>query len=105
MFHDLAYALLRQYYRGKYHCTIDLLFDCLGIRCMTTEKFCFYLENRLIQTGQTGGQLYSDTSPFSVPWLDLGKFFQASKIFANKNWSIYKSRSIQCPTLYIGSWH
>ncbi len=36
---------------------------------MTTDNFCFYLQNRLIQTDQTGGQLYSDTSPFSVPWL------------------------------------
>ncbi len=31
--------------------------------------FCFYLQNRLIQTSQTGGQWYSDTSPFSIPWL------------------------------------
>ncbi len=36
---------------------------------MTTDNFCFYLQNRLIQTGQTGGQWYSDTSPFSIPWL------------------------------------
>jgi hypothetical protein len=35
---------------------------------MTTDNFCFYLQNRLIQTGQTGGQQYSDTSPLSVPW-------------------------------------
>jgi hypothetical protein len=34
---------------------------------MTTENFCFYLQNRLIQTSQTGGQQYSDTSPFSIP--------------------------------------
>jgi hypothetical protein len=27
----------------------------------------FYLQNRLIQTSQTGGQWYSDTSPFSIP--------------------------------------
>jgi len=52
---------------GKYHCTIDLLFDWLGIGCMTTENFCFYLQNRLIQTSNTGGQWYSDTSPFSIP--------------------------------------
>jgi hypothetical protein len=25
------------------------------------------LQNRLIQTIQTGGQQYSDTSPFSIP--------------------------------------
>ena len=38
---------------------------------MTTDNFCFYLQNRLIQTCQTGGQQYSDTSPFSIPWLNL----------------------------------
>ncbi len=35
---------------------------------MTTDIFCFYLQNRLIQTSQTGGQQYSDASPFSIPW-------------------------------------
>jgi hypothetical protein len=34
---------------------------------MTTDKFCFYLQNRLIQTSQTGGQWYSDTSPLVFP--------------------------------------
>ncbi len=34
---------------------------------MTTEMFCFYLQKRLIQTSQTGGQRYSDTYPFSIP--------------------------------------
>ncbi len=33
---------------------------------MTTDNFCFYLQNRLIQTSQTGGQWFSDTSPFSI---------------------------------------
>jgi len=53
---------------GKYQCTVDLLFDWFGISCMTTDNFCFYLQNRLIQTNQTGGQWYSDTSPLSIPW-------------------------------------
>ncbi len=53
--------------RGKYHCTIDLLFDWFGISCMTTDNFCCYFINRLIQTSQTGGQWYSETSPFSIP--------------------------------------
>ncbi len=35
---------------------------------MTTDNFRLYLQNRLIQTSQTGGQRYSDTSPFSIPW-------------------------------------
>jgi len=52
-----------------YHCTVDLLFDWFGISCMTTDNFCFHLQNRLLQTSQTGGQQYSDTSPFSIPWV------------------------------------
>jgi hypothetical protein len=37
---------------------------------MTFNNFCFYLQDRLIQTSQTGGQWYSVTSPFSIPWLE-----------------------------------
>jgi len=40
-----------------------------GISCMTHDNFCFYLQNGLIQTSQTGGQQYSNTSFFSIPWL------------------------------------
>jgi hypothetical protein len=36
-----------------------------GISYMATDIFCFYL-----QTSQTGVQQYSDTSPFSIPWLN-----------------------------------
>jgi hypothetical protein len=32
--------------------------------------FCFYLPKRPIQTSQTGGQWYSDTSPCSIPWIN-----------------------------------
>ncbi len=53
--------------KGSPHCTVGLLFDWFGISCMTADNFCFYLQNRLIQTSQTGGQRYSDTSPFSIP--------------------------------------
>jgi hypothetical protein len=53
--------------KGKYNCTVDVLFDWFGISCMTTDNCCFYLQNRLIQTSQTGGQWYSDPSPFSIP--------------------------------------
>jgi hypothetical protein len=37
---------------------------------MTSDNFCFYLQNRLIQTSQTGGQWYSDTLPSSIPWTE-----------------------------------
>jgi hypothetical protein len=62
------YCITREYYRGKYHCTIDLLFDWFGMNCMTTDIFVFYLQNRIIQTSQIGGQQYKDTSLFSIPW-------------------------------------
>ncbi len=41
---------------------------------MATDNFGFYLQNRLIQTSQTGGQRYSDTSPFSIPCLEQCSF-------------------------------
>jgi hypothetical protein len=61
---------------------------------MTTDNFCFYLQNRLIQTSQTGGQWYSDTSPFSIfsiPWLQgtylsgalYGAHFMSSFVVTN----------------------
>jgi hypothetical protein len=67
---------------GKYHCTIDLLFGWFGISSMTTVNFCFYLQNRLIQTSKTGGQRYIDTSPFSIPWLhnNFGFYFVADAL-------------------------
>ncbi len=40
---------------------------------MTTDNFCSNLQNILIQTSQTGGQWYSDTSTFSIPWLHYDK--------------------------------
>jgi len=49
--------------KGKYHCTIDLLFGWFGMSCMTTDILVFYLQKRLIQTSQRGDQWYSDTSP------------------------------------------
>jgi len=37
---------------------------------MTTDNFGFYMQNRLIPTSQTGGQRHSDTSLFSISWLN-----------------------------------
>jgi hypothetical protein len=43
---------------------------------MTTNNFCFYLTN----PNQTGGQWYSDTSPFSIPWFKFrGKLFKSHR--------------------------
>jgi hypothetical protein len=53
--------------KGEYQNTIDLLFDWFGISSMTTDNFGLYLQNRLIQRGQAGGQLHADTSPLVFP--------------------------------------
>ncbi len=62
-------CLSREYYRGKYHCTIDLLFDWFGLVCFTNENINCQLSYSWFQTSQTGGQWYSDTSPFSISCL------------------------------------
>ncbi len=56
--------------KGKYHCTIDILFDWFGISCMTTDNFCFLFAKQT-NPNQTGGQQYRDTSPFSIPCCHL----------------------------------
>ncbi len=43
---------------------------------VTSDKFCFYLQNSIIQTSQTGGQCYSDTSTFSIPCLNHKNIFK-----------------------------
>ncbi len=48
-----------------------------GSACITTDNLCFYLQNRLIQTSQTGGQRYSDTSSFSIPWFMFHGFWKS----------------------------
>jgi len=56
---------------------------------MTTDNFCFYLQNSLIQTSQTGGQWYSDTSPFSITWLNT--YYDALLIISSKIFIKYAS--------------
>jgi hypothetical protein len=38
---------------------------------MTTDNFCFYLQNKLTQTSETGGKWYSGTFPFGIPLLEF----------------------------------
>ncbi len=57
--------------KGKYHCTIDLLFDWFGLVCFENRKKNCLLSSSWFQNNQTGGQWYSNTSPFSIPWLDF----------------------------------
>ncbi len=78
---------------------IDLLFDWFGISCMTTDSFCFYLQNRLIQTSQTLAQLYSDASPFSIPCIRLNcliiehRLRGTSHFFVKSFWYVAEPKS------------
>ncbi len=77
-------CLTKEYKRGKFHCTIDLLFDWFGLVYFATKnKICQFLYS-WFQTSQTGGQWYSDTSPFSIPWFDTSLHIHLSLIFAGK---------------------
>jgi hypothetical protein len=62
---------------------------------MTTDIFCFYLQNRLIQTSQTGGQQHSDTSPFSIPCLKILDNIAAMDLH-HRDHSIHKEREVIC---------
>jgi len=53
--------------RGKYHCTIDLLFDWFGLVCFANKNKNCCLSYSGFQNSQTGGQWYNDTSPFRFP--------------------------------------
>jgi hypothetical protein len=35
--HFLTFTLFREYQRGKYHCTVDLLFDWFGLVCFANK--------------------------------------------------------------------
>jgi hypothetical protein len=64
---------------------------------MKTEIFCFYLQNRLIKSSQTGGQQYSDTSPFSTPCrnyfiLKFHNFEFITLVFSESNISSIKNK-------------
>ncbi len=82
--------------------------EWFGISCMTSDNFCFYFQNRLIQTGQTGGQWYSDTSYFSIPCfshLITKQFFlMRNQILANESTQMFYNieLSFHCRNRYKG---
>jgi hypothetical protein len=63
---------------------------------MTTDIVCFYLQNRLIQTSQTGGQWYSDTPPFSIPCYSTNSFVE-QYLFLNENKTFFKIELSKIP--------
>ncbi len=57
--------------KGKYPCTVDLLFDWFGLICFANKNKNCQLSYSWFQTSQNGGQRYSDSSPFRIPWVNL----------------------------------
>jgi hypothetical protein len=74
---------------GEYHCTVDLLFDWFGLVCFANKNKNCQLSYSWFQTSQTGGQWYSDTSPFSIPCYNYLTWFIA--MFAER-WVSYSWR-------------
>jgi hypothetical protein len=71
---------------------------------MTTDNLCFYWQNGLIQTSQTGGQWYSDTSPISIPWLIL-KFcavLNVKKTYRHNLLAFVAGRSFHPSLMFVG---
>ncbi len=72
---------------------------------MTTDNFCFCLQNRLIQTSQTGGQWYSDTSPFSIPCKSPQKVFESRERERERERNFkfvhYKNKSVKVAINYF----
>ncbi len=65
--HGASMTVSRECWRGKCHCTVDLLFDWFALVCFANKNKNFELSYSWFQTSQTGGHQYSDTSPVSIP--------------------------------------
>jgi hypothetical protein len=70
--------------KGKYYCTVDLLFDWFGLDCFANKNKNCQLSYSEFQTSQTGGQWDSDTSPFSIPWLSTFNLLIRAACFFKK---------------------
>ncbi len=47
-------SLIRKYERGKYHCTIDLLFDWFGLVCFATVVSCHTADSKPVKQEVNG---------------------------------------------------
>jgi hypothetical protein len=69
---------------------------------MTTDNFCFNLQNRLIQTNKTGGQQYSDTpTPFSIPCVYQCVSLSLLYIICWQDWGISEWSPTQCSKVNV----
>ncbi len=93
---------------GKYHCTIELLLDWFGLVCFANKNKNWQLSYSWFQISQTGGQWYSDTSPFSIPWSNALAYY-ARELFVAEISFIRLVPELQCrmtsfPTSCLEVW-
>ncbi len=75
---------------NRFFTTVHLLFDWFGLVCFANKNINCQLPYSWFQMSQTGGQWYSDTSPFSIPWLDTWPqdwLFKSSHFHRERKWS------------------
>ncbi len=66
--------------KGEVSLSVDVLLYWFGLVCSANKIKNCQLSYSRFQTSQTGGQRYSDTSPFSTPWLMLSSIFRCYQI-------------------------
>jgi hypothetical protein len=89
-------ALAREHYTGKYHCTVDLLFDLFVLVCFTNKNENCQLSYSWFQTSQAGGQQYSDTCSLAFPaiaYLATGVIY-ACKMFIRLAPGLWRSEHL-----------
>jgi len=69
---------------GKYHCTIDLLFDWFGLVCFANNNKIVSCQTADYKTVKQEGN-DSDTSPFSIPCPTIGRLLSLLKQLIRKN--------------------
>ncbi len=62
--------------------------DWFGLVCFAIKNKNCQLSYSWFQTSQTGGQWYSDTSPFSIPWRVL-PYTRLKRLFSDEHSSLF----------------
>ncbi len=106
------------YERGKYHCTIDLLFDWFGLDCFANKNKKLSVVIQLIPNLSNRRSTVQWYFPFSIPWMTPSVFLPISDAqftkfytlnFYNINFSKIKQNLgclidpiLKCPILHSG---
>ncbi len=79
------------------YCWPPVWLGWISLFCKWKQKLSVFIQ--LIPNSQTGVQWYSDTSPFSIPWLN--RYCMAKESVKFHNWHYHSCQKCVCQTLYI----